>query len=142
MPVGKFTLQGGEALARVLDGLKPATSRRKQFKILREAAKPMRAGMEANAPRGSGSHGRHLADSIVIASVRDRQGDGDATVAVGPSRDAFWGFFQERGTIFHAPQPFAGPAFDSRLRRSFAIIQTRTWQLIRKAIPPVSGGRA
>ncbi len=142
-PFLKFELQGGQQLARVLEVLKDANSRRKQFKMLRDAAEPIRAAMATNAPRGEGTHGRHLADSMVISSVRGLQGglENDPTVSVGPSKEAFWGFFQEVGTISHSPSPFAGTAFEATTGAAFAIIQDRTWELIRKAIQR-GGGRA
>lgn len=136
-PFLKMKFEGAAELARVLNGLSTAASSRRQLRALRAAAVPMRDEMEHTAPRGEGLHGRHLADSIAIMAVRDKQGTGDKTVAIGPTRNAFWGFFQEHGTIRHGPQPFAAPAFDSQGGRSFQILQVKFWAMLKKAIPRV-----
>lgn len=41
---------------------------------------------------------------------------------VGPSKDAYYGEFQERGTSRHAAQPFLRPALDSQASAAFRVI--------------------
>lgn len=132
---------GGEALARVYASLPEAVSRRWQLEALRKAAEPLRAEMAARAPRGPSRVGRrfpvHLKDSITIMTMRQSVAD-DPTVAVGPSKDAFWGFFQEYGTVRHGAQPFAGPSFDARVMTMLDTLRDEAWSAIRRRIPSVS----
>lgn len=131
---------GGEQLARVYDRLPAAVSRRWQLEALRKAAEPLRAEMEVRAPRGPSRAGRrfptHLKDSMAIMTVR-RSTENDPTVAVGPGKDAFWGFFQEYGTIRHGAQPFAGPSFDARVMTMLNTLRDEAWTAIRRRIPAV-----
>lgn len=134
-PFMSMKLQGANELALLLESMPEAASSRAQLKILRLAAEPMRVEMSRLAPRGEGSHGVHLADSIEISTIgsrsRDRQ-QGEATIAVGPTIEAFWGLFQEFGTIRQAPRPFAGPAFDNQTKQAFKILQEGYWTLLMK----------
>lgn len=128
-------LEGANELALLLESMSKAASSRAQLKILRLAAEPMRVEMSRLAPRGKGLHGFHLADSMEISTIgsrsRDRQ-EGEATVAVGPTKEAFWGLFQEIGTIRHGPQPFAHEAFDNQTKQTFDILQEGYWKLLKK----------
>jgi HK97 gp10 family phage protein len=57
--------------------------------------------------------GKDLKSSILVRSVSAKERESDVEVAVGPSTHAFWGKFQEHGTVHHGPQPFMRPAWDS-----------------------------
>lgn len=137
----KASFQGGTEMAARLHALPDAVSRKVQLAALRDAAEPIRNGMQANAPRGGGTHGKHLAESMTISDVRASQsGEGAVSVAVGPAQEAFWGFFQEFG---HGPgpaQPFARPVFDTNAPIGLTIIGQRLWDALRKAVPASPGG--
>jgi HK97 gp10 family phage protein len=79
---------------------------------VRQAGKVLAAGMEARAPRSPVPEPPTLAEEIVVStSVSTRR---DIAVAhVGPSREAFYGGFQEFGTRFQDAQPFMRPTLEA-----------------------------
>lgn len=93
-------------------------------KALKEGADIPKTEMERRArrqPRGP-SHPDvgHLADNIVITSrLSEKKG---AVVRVGPSKDAWWGGFQEFGTPHVPADPFMRPALDSNEATIIAIV--------------------
>jgi HK97 gp10 family phage protein len=116
----------GQALGKALEQLRPRVAKRVQREALAEAAEPLQKRMEQLAPRGD-PKSPNLGREIVIAHVRgvDVQ---ETTVAVGPSRRAFYGGFQEFGTAHHAAQPFARPAFDAVAPESLRILSAVMWR--------------
>jgi HK97 gp10 family phage protein len=148
---------GGEELARTLTALPAALSYRVLIEGLKEAAEPMRSAMGRNAPREPGAP--DLADNMGI-SVASRLGstsggrwqareEGQAAVAVGPTKNFFYGLFQEYGTKRHGAHPFARPAFDSEAPKALEIMKRVYWTILAsKGIHrgmstggvPVSGG--
>lgn len=112
----KVDLEGLEDLEAALGKLKEDVRGRQ----LREAAK---AGAEITrdlaaqlAPRSAdGSHGRppgFLSRNIKVEVQWTRTQD-KADVFVGMHKDAFYGWFQETGTIYDPAQPFLRPALDA-----------------------------
>jgi HK97 gp10 family phage protein len=51
-------------------------------------------------------------------------------VAVGPTKDYFYGYFQEFGTAHHGAQPWARPGFDEGKDEALAIIGREAWAAI------------
>ena len=64
------------------------------------------AGQLAPVGRSGELSGGIKADVTLAESKR-------AEVSVGPTRDVFYGRFQELGTVYHGAQPFLRPAFDA-----------------------------
>jgi HK97 gp10 family phage protein len=56
-----------------------------------------------------------------------------AAVAVGPSKLAFYGIFQEYGTVEHPAQAFGRPAFDGSRDEALQILGEGLWQLLEDA---------
>ena len=139
-------LTGVDQLAATLRRLPSGLGRKVQLRALREGAEPMRVEMGILAPRGPTlRRGRkiHLADSMTINAVRQSQLPGDeAAVAVGPSKDAFWGLFQEYGTVHHAAQPFARRAFDAKRQAALERMVPALWAGLRAKLPSSFGPRA
>ncbi len=135
--------EGEAQLLRALADIKRGTARRKQIKILKAAAEPVRLNMARLAPRGQGSGGDHLADSMVIMTVRGSAASRaeDVTVAVGPSKDKFYGFFLQYGTVHISPTPFASQGLEAGTKPAFRILAAGYWELIRKAFKPPSTRR-
>lgn len=144
--MAKFSMQiqGGKELAMRLRALPEAYTRTIVLGALREAGEPMRARMAQLAPREPGKP--DLADNINI-SVANRLGDvgggrwearhdEEHAVAVGPTKDFFYGLFQEYGTVHHAPQPFMRPAFDSEAPRALQILTDELWKPLRDKAKP------
>ena len=134
-----FQMTGWKELGANLRALPAAMQREKILDVLEVGAEPMRARMEQLAPREPGAP--DLADNIGI-SVANRIGDvgggrwqarhdEEHAVAVGPAKFAFWGIFQEFGTVHHAAQPFARPAFDGTAHACLSLISQGLWGIIR-----------
>ena len=116
----------GSDLHDGLSQLSDRVSRRIQREVLKEAAEPMRKRMSVKAPRDP-STPLDLKDEMTISNARgeDRQ---EVAIAVGPSKRAFHGSFQEYGTVHHPAQPFARPAFDGGAPISLRAIVAGLWR--------------
>lgn len=134
-----MTFTGGKELASALRTLPDALSRQILLGALTEAAEPMRQRMSQLAPREPGKP--DIADNIGI-SVANRLGDIDGgrwearsedehAVAVGPTKNFFYGIFLEYGTVKMRAQPFMRPAFDTEAPRALSQIGNRIWAAIR-----------
>jgi HK97 gp10 family phage protein len=128
--------EGGAELAKTLNALPTAVSRKIQNDALEAAAEPIVAVARRMAPREPG--GRDLADNIEQQTKRagvDEFGDAKAAmVVVGPLKGFFYGHFQEWGTVRHAAQPFMRPAFEQNKERSLTIIKDRLWTNIQSFV--------
>jgi HK97 gp10 family phage protein len=112
-----FTIKmsGFEELEKALRKLPEEIAGKVMAQALRDAAKPMEAAAQQEAPRSSnpGKHG-HMADSIKLRKMKPETGDNDVeiTYALGPDGKHFYGLFSEFGTVHQQAQPFMRPAFD------------------------------
>lgn len=90
-------------------------------KMLTKAAKAgaelIRADAASRAPRDSGK----LSENMVITVARESTAD-TVLLKIGPSRDAFYGRFQEWGTINASQQPFLDPAFEARKEEALRLV--------------------
>jgi HK97 gp10 family phage protein len=110
------SLTGLDALMRTLVHDLPEAV---QVPVLRRAlvaaAEPMRAGMAARAPRGPDAP--HIADSIITKPLSPGEleavTDDSAGVEIGPTKEFFYGYFWEFGTVKLPARPFMRPAFDA-----------------------------
>lgn len=135
-----FRFAGGRELAQELSKLPERVSKTIQRQALRAAAEPMRQEMRVLAPHEPGAP--DLRESMTISNVRsgtDEIRESEVAIAVGPSKGAFYGFFQEFGTVHHGAQPFARPAFDQHVLKALAIISQHLWAAIRKKRGGVTG---
>lgn len=133
-------LTGGGDLAKHLRALPDGLTKSIVVDALKAGAEPMRRRMAENAPHGPDAP--HLADHIVV-SLANRIGtvgggkwearDVDLfAVAVGPSKDFFYGLYWEYGWVNHpSAHPFARPAFDSTVQESLAIVGRGLWAGVR-----------
>jgi len=132
-------IEGFKELAANLRALPDALQRSVILDALTDAAEPMRARMGQLAPRRPGAP--DIADNIGI-SVANRIGDvgggrwearsdTEHAVAVGPTKNFFYGLFLEYGTIKMAARPFMRPAFDTTVQTSLTILSQRLWDAIR-----------
>lgn len=130
-------IEGGAELASMLNSLPRAVRLQITKAVLIEAAEPMVAVARKMAPRRPGLP--DLADNIEIGNPRaggmDKFGDEKAaTVVWGPTKNFFYGYYQEWGTVHHGAHPFMRPAFDGQAERSLGIIRTRTWEHIQSYV--------
>lgn len=101
----KIHLRGAEELARAFHahGL---DVQRGLVVITLAAAGVIREAAAAKAPQRYGK----LSDEMMVGEPKVN--GWKVTVGVGPSKNAFYGRFQEFGTTHHAAQPFLRPAVD------------------------------
>lgn len=138
-----FTMkvEGGDQLAKRLTDLPAAMTRPIMVAALKAGGEPIRAAAAQAAPRKTGELASHMTISVAnrLGSVaggkwqpRDEQ---EHAVAVGPSKDEFYGLFQEYGTKFIGAHAFLRPAFDAKAPAALGIIVDRLWAALRKAVP-------
>lgn len=122
-------LEGGVELAGVLNQLPAKVSRRVIRDALERAGTPMQSRMGRLAPRAPGAP--DIADNIVMSPARmEGMSDNDQTaaIAIGPIKElAYYGYFQEVGTMHHGAQPFVRPAFDQEVQRVLSAIRAAFW---------------
>jgi len=117
----------GDLMAN-LKALPNVVSRTVQEAALMAAAKPIQEEASMLAPRDDDARPPHLAERIVVQVLSDEEIASDTpTVAIGPSRKVFYGFFQEFGYGPGPAQPFMRPAFDQHVQDSLKIIETHIW---------------
>lgn len=121
-------VEGAAALGKALQGLSSRVSRGVLSKSLRSGAEPIRAAASRFAPRAPGAP--DLADHIGISNARPESGN--VAVAIGPTRNFFYGWFQEYGTTRHGAQPFLRPAFDGESQGALRIIRNEVWDALAK----------
>lgn len=102
----------------VLNGIAELDSKLKQIELsvrrkmlttsLKDAAEITRARAAELAPVRTG----RLKANEVIATVPSLSTAESALVRVGPAKKAFYGLFDEIGTVFMTRQPFLRPAFE------------------------------
>lgn len=121
--------EGGEELARTLNALPTRLSRQLKREALLDAAEPIKAVARRMAPREPGAP--DIADNIEAQAGRggvDAFGDEkETTVAIGPVKGFFYGYYLEFGTVKMGARPFMRPAFDSQKDRTLALIKERLW---------------
>lgn len=125
-------LEGASELLAKLDQLSTRVSKQAQREMLRNAAEPIRREMSALAPRGDPAT-PNLHDEIVVSNAQGQDSQ-EVAMAVGPSREGFYGSFQEFGTSRHPAQPFARPAFDKRVPDALDVLADEIWFALRHGV--------
>lgn len=77
-------------------------------KALRAAGTAIRDEASRLAPKDTGALSQNMTMRLKDVDINSGQID------IGPSKDEFYGLFQELGTAFLSPQPFLNPAFESK----------------------------
>lgn len=83
-----------------------------------EAAELVRADAARRAPRGPTGRLQDEMTALRMAGTKDR-----AASRVGPSANAWYGSFVERGRKGQAAQPFLRPALDSQRRKAINAVK-------------------
>lgn len=134
--MASIRIEGLKELGDTLNQMSERLRKKVLRDVLTEAAEPMRAMASRLAPRDEG----HLRERIVVrgtttaASEMDgmisfgRNDEYQASVAMGPTRAAFYGGFQEFGTVRHGAQPFMRPAFDAEAQKALRGIGEMLWR--------------
>jgi len=126
----KARIEGGPEIARTLTSLPKVFTTRKVRAAMRTAGEPMRETAARLAPRSD--EAPHMADNIRWQAHRAK--GGDIAVRMGPTRDFFYGMFQEFGTAHHSAQPFMRPAADQHAAQVIEDIGAEFWALIKKQL--------
>jgi len=133
-------LEGFAELDRELEKLTKAAGKGALRRALRTSAEPLAEKMRGGAPTDDSD----LVDSIAVSTklsprqrgqhrkmVRDDKASVEMFVGAGPLPQAH---LQEFGTIHHAPQPWARPAWDSDKTAMLDRLKTELWTEIQKAV--------
>lgn len=130
----QFKMQGGAEMKRALDKAGAALTRTIVLEALKAAADPIRRDMAARMARGADAP--HAADNVIVAVVNEIDGDKlnpmEFAVGIGPTKDFWYWFFQEFGTVRHAAQPAMRPAMDAGAQRALKDIGNGLWDAIAK----------
>lgn len=121
----KIKVTGLRELDAALMTMKQSTARGVVRRALLKAAQPIADDMAKRAPRDSGYLGDHI-DTGIRLSRRQRsvtRKESDVEVYAGATR-VDQAVFQEFGTIDHAPQPFARPAWDAGKMEALETVKT------------------
>lgn len=131
-----WRVEGGDELARALEQMPDAVKRPTVIAALKDGGEPIRAAAAARAPRGAGPE--HLADHIAISAISDsstnrggRDAETDFAVKIGPSRQFFYGLFEELGSAHQPARPWLRPAFDTLAGQALGVIGRELWNAIR-----------
>jgi HK97 gp10 family phage protein len=127
----QLRFEGGAELAQALRSLPERVSAKVMRTVLKDVAEPMRGRMSQTAPVGPDAP--HMKDNIGISNARYVEGrpvaDGQqVAVAIGPTKDYFYGLMWEFGWVNHPDaHPFARPAFDTEAPKALTEIGRRLW---------------
>lgn len=103
-------LLGLEKLESEVGSLALRVRRKLLTKVTKIGAESIRAEMERTAPRLTG----HLSEREII-SVRASESSADVVIVrIGPAKDAFYGVWEEFGSIHNVPDPFVEPSFEAK----------------------------
>lgn len=124
----KFKVDGFDQLDRMLRQLPLRVGRSMLRAGAIKAAEPIRQTMSQLAPHRPGAP--DLRSNIGISEIKTKGGALEAAVAIGPTREFFYGYYQEFGTSRHGAQPFARPAFDTKTMQSIQILKAELWRAL------------
>ena len=131
-----FKLEGLEQTVQALGELPKATQRNTLRRVLTKAGDPVRAAMEAMAPRDSGFTAESFGLSPTLnprnRRASRRENIDFAEIHVGTRRGSA-AHLQEFGTVNQAAQPFLRPAWDSRKDQTMEIIKDGLAEEVKKA---------
>jgi HK97 gp10 family phage protein len=116
-------VEGLKELEEALLNKAPKAVRKATRSVMRDAGKWMAAQIAAAAPHRSGFLASHIVSKIKISTKQD-----EATVAVGPSKDAFYAQFEEFGSVHNKPpNPFIRRTFEkySQAWLEFVVVKVR-----------------
>lgn len=110
MARNEIRIEGTARLRKQLDRLEKSTRGDVLAGIVVGAGEAVRVVAGQKAPVRTGT----LSKNMVIELLEKKPYR--ASAGVGPHKDAWYGLFQEYGTVNHAAQPFLRPAYDEQKR--------------------------
>lgn len=128
----KLSMQGGQALAKALEQAGEALTKTIVIEALKVAANPIRLDMASGMARGADAP--HAADHVIVATVNEIEGEKlgpkEFAVGIGPTKNFWYWFYQEFGTVHHPAQPAMRPAFDRGAEQALKAIGDGLWDAI------------
>lgn len=94
-----------------------AVRRQLLTKATKAGAELIQKRAEELAPRDTGQ----LAESELVRIDSSQSSAAEVVAKIGPSKDSFYGFFQEFGTAHHAAQPFLKPALEQTQAKAIEV---------------------
>ena len=134
--VSRSTITGAKALDTLLKRLPGKIAGRILQSSLRAGAMVIVKDARLRAPTRTGT----LRGEIVARKTKGAPSS--AAVTIGPTKDAFWGLFQEFGTRFHPPHPWLRPAFEASKRLALDKTGKSLGMKIEKAAEKLAGSFA
>jgi len=129
-----ISVTGDQDLMKALNSLSERVKKQHLVEGLKEAAEPIRRLMADTVARHD--EAPHIADHIGISPVSKIDGirlhEDEAAVAIGPTRQYFYGWFLELGTVNMTPQPFVKPSFDAEQRSALAKLSGFIWNRLKR----------
>jgi HK97 gp10 family phage protein len=114
-------VEGLDELEDALLDLEPKKARAAMREAMDFAGTFMRVTMALLAPSASGFLARHIVSKITLSAKKD-----EAELSVGPSREAYYGVFDEFGSIHNKPpQPFIRPAFEQNKEKWLDVFSSK-----------------
>lgn len=129
-------IEGGAELARALRAIPKRLAKQEMQHMLRKAAQPFAGRIAATAPKGDPAQ-PNISD-VQISKARPGRGF-TARVAVGPPKDAFYGYFQEWGFRSVPGKGFMRSSFDASQDQALDIIRREVWAAVSERSPGGSG---
>jgi HK97 gp10 family phage protein len=159
--LGTFEMQGLKELEASLAELGKATARNVMTRALIKSAEPIKQAAISYAPRDQGNLAESITVSVKTAARSGKKAfseamkkgasraeagaaartankgakgkDSFSQIFIGPTRDGYYGMFNEFGTKKMAAQPFMRPAFDAGANQALATIKDNLVIEIEKA---------
>lgn len=133
------TLTGQNDLVSRMSGLSVELRRSAIVNAVKAGAEPIRARIEELAPAGADAP--HIKDNIGISTASKVDGvkvtEGEAAVAIGPTKGYFYGIFHEFGWKFHpSARPFVRSGFEQTKEEALAIVGRELWAAVSAMAKP------
>lgn len=125
----KVKIEGLEELQRKLGRLPDAVSNPVLREAVADGAEIVRAEAETRAPVGPTGRLKRGMTTLVSAGTPEV-----AQARVGPSADAFYGMWVEKGTKKMAAQPFLRPALDSKRKQVVEAVKAKLVAALRREV--------
>ncbi len=131
---GAFGTTGFRDLHRRLSGLSNGLQAGDVRSVLHEGAEVIADEARALAPVDTGFLKAHIVVADQPPSVLSSQiSAGEISVYIGPTSEAFYGFYDEFGTSKQAAHPFMRPAVDTKGEQALGVVAAGLRGLVTEA---------
>jgi HK97 gp10 family phage protein len=132
---------GFRELEEALSKLPKATGKNVLRRVAKRELEPLKDGAVQMAPDDPSTGTNDLKSSIGIQEVKAKRAYGSVKFSastgvsflMGVYKRAFWGHFQEWGTVHHPAQQFMRPTWDSGVEPLLDRLKASLWAEVKKA---------